>query len=65
MNTRTIRSTLIGTLGVALALAAGSAWAIAFRITDIGTLGGAVTLGVAMNESGQVTGRSFIAVGDI
>ena len=28
MNTRKLRSTLIGALGVALALASGSAWAI-------------------------------------
>ena len=40
MNTRKLRSTLIGTLGVALALASGSALAISFRITDLGTLGG-------------------------
>ena len=40
MNTYAIRSTLIGTLGVALALASGSALAISFRLTDLGTLGG-------------------------
>ena len=40
MNTYAIRSTLIGSLGVALALASGSALAISFRLTDLGTLGG-------------------------
>ena len=63
MNTRAIRSSLIGSLGVALALASGSALAISFRITDLGTLGGTGTLGVAMNASGQVTGGSATADG--
>ena len=40
MNTRKLRSTLIGTLGVALALASGSALAISFRLTDLGALEG-------------------------
>ena len=38
MNTYAIRSTLIGSLGVALALASGSALAISFRITSLGPL---------------------------
>ncbi len=40
MNTYAIRSALISTLGVALALASGSALATSFRLTDLGTLGG-------------------------
>ena len=58
MNTCAIRSTLIGSLGVALALASGSALAISFRLTDLGTLGGTSSDGVALNASGQVTGSS-------
>ena len=66
MNTRTIRSTLIGTLGVALALASGSALAISFRITDLGTLGGTRSFGIFgtdLNASGQVTGSADNADG--
>ena len=59
MNTRTTRSTLISFLGVALALASGSAWAITFRITDLGTLGGTESVGTDLNDSGQVTGHSL------
>jgi probable HAF family extracellular repeat protein len=51
MNIRTIRSTLIGALGVALALASGPSSATTFQLTDIGP-----SLGVAINASGQVTG---------
>ena len=40
MNTSAIRSALVSTLGVALALASGSALATSFRLTDLGTLGG-------------------------
>ena len=61
MNTRAIRSALVGTLGVALALASGSALAITFRLTDLGTLGGSYSQGVAINASGQVTGTSNTA----
>ena len=64
MNTRKLRSTLIGSLGVALALASGSALAISFRLTDLGTLGGTSSRGVAINASGQVTGISATADGD-
>ena len=42
MNTDIIRSTLVRAFGVALALTAGSALAISFRITDLGTLGGTI-----------------------
>ena len=38
MNTRALRSALIGAVGVALALTSGSAWAITFRLTNLGTL---------------------------
>ena len=58
MNTRAIRSALLSTLSVALALASGSALAISFRLTDLGTLGGTFSRGDALNASGQVTGSS-------
>ena len=64
MNTYAIRSALISALGVALALASGSAWAIAFRLTDLGTLGGTSSQGVAINASGQATGTSITADGE-
>ena len=57
MNTRAIRSALIGALGVALALASGSALASTYWLTDLGTLGNAAfSQGVAINASGQATG---------
>ena len=56
MNTYAIRSALVGTLGVALALASGSALATTYRLTDLGTLGGTSSTGSAINASGQVTG---------
>ena len=59
-----IRSALVGTLGVALALASGSALATTFRLTDLGTLGGTSSSGDALNASGQVTGYSDTAEGD-
>ena len=61
MKTRTIRSALIGSLGMALALASGSALATSFRLTELGTLGGAFSEGEAINASGQVTGISETA----
>ena len=64
MNTCTIRSTLISALGVALALASGSAFATTYRLTDLGTLGGSCSQGVAINASGQVTGFACTADGD-
>jgi probable HAF family extracellular repeat protein len=64
MNTRAIRSTLIGSLGVALALASGSALATSFRITDLGTLGGTNSAGASLNASGQATGFSTTADGE-
>ena len=64
MNTRKLRSTLIGSLGVALALASGSALAISFRLTDLGTLGGTSSEGADLNASGQVTGTSATAGGE-
>ena len=64
MNTRAIRSGLIGSLGVALALASGSALATTFRLTDLGTLGGFFSVGSDTNESGQVTGSSNTAGGE-
>ena len=36
MNTRTVRSTLIGSLSLVLALSAGSALAITYRLTELG-----------------------------
>jgi hypothetical protein len=54
MNTRKLRSTLIGTLGVALAFASGPALATTYRLTDLGTLGNAAfSQGVANNASGR------------
>jgi len=64
MNTRAIRPAWVNTLGVALALASGAALATSFRLTDLGTLGGSESFGVAMNASGQVTGRSTTAGGE-
>ena len=63
MNTYAIRSTLVRALGVALALVSGSALAISFRITDLGTLGGDTTQGSDLNVSGQVTGAAETANG--
>jgi hypothetical protein len=45
MNTRKLRSTLIGSVGMALAFMSGSALAISFQITDLGTLGGTFSHG--------------------
>ena len=56
--------TWIGTLGVGLALAWGSALATSFRLTDLGTLGGTSSEGVALNASGQATGFSTTAGGE-
>jgi hypothetical protein len=56
MNTYSVRSASMSTLGVALALASGSALAATYRLTDLGTLGGTVSIGNAINASGQVTG---------
>ena len=53
MNARIFLPTLIGTLGVALALASGSALATSFRLTDLGTLGGTSSFGRALNDSGR------------
>jgi probable HAF family extracellular repeat protein len=67
LTTRTyaIRSALISTLGVvAIALASGSALATSFRLTDLGTLGGPSSQGVALNASGQATGSSTRADGE-
>jgi hypothetical protein len=52
MNTYAIRSALVSTLGVALALASGSALATTYRLTDLGTLGGSFSEGAAINDSG-------------
>ena len=50
-----LRSALLGTVGVALALASGAALAATYRLTEL-TLGGTSSLGTAINASGQVTG---------
>jgi probable HAF family extracellular repeat protein len=64
MKTHAVRSMLINALGVALALASGPAWAITYRLTDLGTLGGSESQGVALNASGQATGFSTTAGGE-
>ncbi len=46
-------------MGVALAFASGSGLAQTYRVTDLGTLGGDFSRGVALNDSGQVTGASM------
>ena len=61
MNTYAIRSTLVRSWGVALVLTSGSVLATSFRITDLGTLGGTSSQGVAINASGQATGSSATA----
>ena len=53
MNTRTIRSALISALGVALALASGSALATSFRLTDLGTLGGPCSAALPSTPRGR------------
>src|SRR5688572_5685883 len=63
MNTHAIRPTLVRAFGVALALASGSASAITYRLTDLGTLGGTFSFGADLNDSGQVTGSSTTADG--
>jgi probable HAF family extracellular repeat protein len=47
--------------GVAFVLATGFAIATTYRLTDLGTLGGTLSNGVAINDSGQVTGYSSTA----
>ena len=56
MNTYAIRSALVGTLGVALALASGSALATTYRLTDLGTLGGTSSRGVRHQRLGAGDG---------
>src|SRR5688572_4685055 len=63
MNTYATRSTFISTLGVALALASGSALAISFRLTELTLPGGSFSRGSDLNESGQVTGGANTADG--
>ena len=58
MNARAIPSAI---LTVALALGARPGLATSFRLTDLGTLGGTVSSGSELSESGQVTGASFTA----
>src|SRR5215472_16181615 len=47
--------------GLTGALAAPAAAATAYTITDLGSLGGGVTHGLAINASGQVTGVSVLS----
>ena len=65
MNTNASRLTPLCTLCVALALTSG--WASAqqaYRLTDVGTLGGTESFGIAINNAGQATGYSF-TTGDL
>jgi hypothetical protein len=62
MNTYAIRSALVSSLGVALALGSGCVFAqTSFRVTDLGTLGGIESFGFAINASGQATGSADTA----
>ena len=63
MNTYAIRSALVGTLGVALALASSSALATTYRLTELTLREGTSSNGEAMNASGQVTGTFTTADG--
>ena len=59
------RWNLLATLGCVLALASGLAQAqTTYRLTDLGTLGGAYTNGSALNDSGQATGQSYLPDGE-
>jgi probable HAF family extracellular repeat protein len=61
MNTTAVYSKLVSIAGCILALAAPSTSAQqTYRITDLGTLGGTKTVGAALNNSGKVTGHSWI-----
>jgi hypothetical protein len=53
MNTYAIRSALVSTLGLALALGAGSASAISFRLTDLGTLGALIAAALTSTPRGR------------
>jgi probable HAF family extracellular repeat protein len=48
-------------VGLPVAAAAPAAAATAYTITDLGSLGGGVTHGLAINGSGQVTGDSVLS----
>ena len=63
MHIYAIRSAVLSTVGLALALVAGAALATTYRLTDLGTLGGTTSGGRDLNESGQVTGGSTTADG--
>lgn len=45
--------------------AAGSAWSAAYRILDLGTLGGGMSYASGINDSGQVVGCAWTASGDL
>src|SRR5215469_3658614 len=48
-------------VGMPLATAAPAAAATTYTITDLGSLGGGATYGLAINASGQVTGQSVLS----
>jgi probable HAF family extracellular repeat protein len=48
-------------VGLPIAAAAPAAAATTYTITDLGSLGGGVTRGLAINASGQVTGDSVLS----
>jgi probable HAF family extracellular repeat protein len=48
-------------IAVTLAVGAGTAEAALFTYADLGTLGGTISYGMAVNASGQVAGYSFIS----
>ena len=57
MNPYAIRSALLSTLGVALALASGAALAATYRLTDLGTLGGTSSFGTDHQRLGAGDGH--------
>jgi probable HAF family extracellular repeat protein len=54
-----VREFVRATTGPVLLLAAFSAHAQQYELTDLGTLGGFGTIGTGINASGQVTGYAY------
>src|SRR5262249_61693341 len=56
-----LMAVLTVSVGLPAAAAAPAAAATTYTITDLGSLGGGVTHGLAINASGQVTGDSALS----